>query len=148
MEMLQYAPVSMHSNTSKHFWDGLNQQYLFEHTVLIDPADYDRIYNLGVTVSIQPAHALVGIYGEQADHWQEDELIVHGTFQRWKLANLPIVLGNRLACANGRWVYQLVNSNKWSTNKKPSLETVFKGYNLGTCHFGSELCWIIHRTRS
>ena len=72
---------------------GLNQQYLFEHTVLIDPADYDRIFNLGVTVSIQPAHALVGIYMVEADHWQDGRIDRAWDFPALEEASLPIVLG-------------------------------------------------------
>ena len=116
----------------------LRQQYLFEHTVLIDPADYDRIYNLGVTVSIQPAHALVGIYGDQADHWQEGRIDRAWDFPALEEADLPIVIGTD-------WpVWPTVDGfTNWSTatnglrTRNLSKETVFTGYsNLGRATSG------------
>ena len=117
---------------------GLQQQYLFEHAVLIDPADYDRIYNLGVTVSIQPAHALVGIYGDQADHWQDGRIDRAWDFPALEGADLPIVLGTD-------WpVWPTVDGlTNWSTainglrSRTLTKETVFKGYgNLGRATSG------------
>ena len=111
---------------------------MFEHTVLIDPADYDRIYNLGVTVSIQPAHALVGIYGDQADHWQEGRIDRAWNFPALEEADLPIVIGTD-------WpVWPTVDGfTNWSTatnglrTRNLSKETVFTGYsNLGRATSG------------
>ena len=107
----------------------LTGQYLFEHTVLIDPADYDRIYNLGVTISIQPPHALVGIYGDQADHWREERIDRAWDFPALEAANLPIVLGTD-------WpVWPTIDGfTNWSTAvnglnvRNLSEDTVLKGY--------------------
>jgi len=111
----------------------LTGQYLFEHTVLIDPSDYDRIYNLGITVSIQPPHALVGIYGDQADHWREERIDRAWDFPALEEASLPIVLGTD-------WpVWPTIDGfTNWSTaiyglnSRNLGVETVFEGYgNLG-----------------
>ena len=61
----------------------LVQQHVLDHLVLIDDSDYDRISNLGLIASMQPAHALVGAFGEQADHWSD------GRFEdTWDLARV------------------------------------------------------------
>ena len=113
--------------------DGLDQHYLFEHTVLIDPADYDRIHNLGVTVSIQPAHALVGIYGDQADHWGEGRIDRAWDFPALEVAGVTDRTGTD-------WpVLPTVDGfTNWSTatnglrTRNLTTETVFTGYsNLG-----------------
>jgi predicted amidohydrolase YtcJ len=47
----------------------LGQPHVLDHAVLIDEADYTRISALGLTVSVQPPHALVAAFGDSADAW-------------------------------------------------------------------------------
>ncbi len=113
----------------------LTQQYLFEHAVLIDPADYDRIYNLGATVSIQPSHALVGIYGDQADHWQDGRIDRAWDFPALEDAGLNIVLGTDWPVwptVNGLTNLQTATNGLQSRNI--SLNTAFQGYTSSGRH--------------
>ena len=77
----------------------LQSQYLLEHVVLIDPVDYDRMKTLGVIASIQPSHALVGIYGDQADHWEDGRIDLAWGFPELE-ANESTYYGNRLIGTN------------------------------------------------
>ena len=70
----------------------LHQHYIFDHVVLIAPADYGRMYRLGITASIQPSHALVGQYSDQADHWGELTDSAWG-FKKLEDEGIPLVLG-------------------------------------------------------
>ncbi len=109
--------------------NGLSQQYLFEHAVLIDPADYDRIATLGVTVSIQPAHALVGIYGDQADHWYEERIGRAWDFPALESEGINLVMGTD-------WpVWPTVDGfTNWQTalsglnTRNLQTDTIFEGY--------------------
>jgi len=49
--------------------DGLDQQHVLEHVVLISDYDRDRLNTLGLVASVQPSHALVAEFGESADLW-------------------------------------------------------------------------------
>lgn len=71
----------------------LNRRYNFEHVVLVNPEDYDRMYNLGVIASIQPSHALVGIYGDQADHWDGGRIDRAWDFPSLEDNDIPIAIG-------------------------------------------------------
>ena len=107
----------------------LNQEYLFEHAVLIDLADYDRIYNLGITVSIQPAHALVGIYGDQADHWQDGRIDRAWDFPALEEADLNLAMGTDWPVwptVDGLTNWQTATQGLQSRNLKTP--TVFDGY--------------------
>ena len=107
----------------------LNQEYLFEHAVLIAPSDYDRIYNLGITVSIQPAHALVGIYGDQADHWQDERIDRAWDFPALEAAELNIAMGTDWPVwptVDGLTNWQTATEGLQSRNLKTL--TVFNGY--------------------
>jgi predicted amidohydrolase YtcJ len=50
----------------------LTQPHVLDHAVLIDEADYSRIDALGLTVSVQPPHALVAAFGDSAEAWGDE----------------------------------------------------------------------------
>ena len=111
----------------------LNQQYNFEHVVLINPEDYDRMYNLGVIASIQPSHALVGIYGDQADHWQDGRIERAWDFPSLETNDIPIAIGTDWPVwptADGITNWRTSTSGLQSRNLKHS--TIMEGYsNIG-----------------
>lgn len=71
----------------------LTQRHVLDHLVLISDADYLRIYNLGLIASMQPAHALVGAFGEQADHWDDGRFENTWDLGRIHQENIPLALG-------------------------------------------------------
>ncbi len=73
--------------------DGLQSSYVFEHVVMIAPGDHARMLRLGVTASVQPSHALVGLYGDQADHWGSEKIDDAWNFARLEEESLSIAMG-------------------------------------------------------
>ena len=71
----------------------LTQQHVLDHLVLIEDSDYDRISNLGLIASMQPAHALVGAFGEQADHWSDGRFENTWDLARVRQENITMALG-------------------------------------------------------
>ena len=71
----------------------LRQRYVFDHVVLVSPDDYARMHRLNVVASVQPAHALVGQYGDQADHWGDERTAHSWNFAAFPEQNIPLAIG-------------------------------------------------------
>jgi predicted amidohydrolase YtcJ len=71
----------------------LNSRYIFDHLLMVAPGDYGRMLALGITASIQPSHALVGLYGDQADHWGSERMEDAWDFARLENEGLQIAMG-------------------------------------------------------
>lgn len=71
----------------------LSSRYVFDHLLMIAPGDYGRMLRLGVTASIQPSHALVGLYGDQSDHWGSERMDDAWDFARMEEEGLALAMG-------------------------------------------------------
>ena len=71
----------------------LQSRYVFEHVLLIAEGDHARMLRLGITASVQPSHALVGLYGDQADHWGSEKMDNAWDFARLEEEGLKIAMG-------------------------------------------------------
>ncbi len=72
---------------------GLSQPHTLEHAVLVDPPDLMRIGALGLTVSVQPTHALVADFGEHAESWGDGRFDRTYDFAGLVAAGVPVALG-------------------------------------------------------
>ena len=71
----------------------LQSHYVFDHLLMIAPGDHARMLRLGITASVQPSHALVGLYGDQADHWGSDKMEDAWDFARLEEEGLTVAMG-------------------------------------------------------
>ena len=83
---------------------------------------------LGVTASVQPSHALVGLYGDQADHWGSEKMDDAWNFARLEEESLNSN-GNRLACmAHSRCNGELSNRGRRRLERALSKKVAFEAY--------------------
>ena len=71
----------------------LLSRYVFEHILMVSPGDHARLLRLGVIASVQPSHALVGQFGDQADHWGAEKMESAWDFARLEEEGLTIAMG-------------------------------------------------------
>ena len=71
----------------------LRQQYTLEHAVLLSEGDRARMAALGVAVSVQPTHALVGGAGDAPDLWGDERYAQAYDFTAFGEAGIPIAMG-------------------------------------------------------
>jgi hypothetical protein len=71
----------------------LTQQHCIEHAVLVAPGDEQRMAELGVVASVQPAHYLGARLSDTADAWGSDRFGLAYDERTLQDAGVPLALG-------------------------------------------------------
>jgi hypothetical protein len=71
----------------------LTQRHVLDHVVLISEADRQRVLDLGLIASVQPAHFLGAQLGDTADDWGDDRFDRAYDFRALADAGVELALG-------------------------------------------------------
>jgi len=113
----------------------IQQNYILEHAVLLDPTDYMRMYELGICASIQPGIASLGRFSDQADAWGEERIAHAWDFGSFEENDITVILGTDWPV----WPNIDPVVNAWTASvglSKPlSPQTTLQGYtnNVSSC---------------